>query len=111
MSDIEYGIVTFNLSDGDAVHHFVDRERWLQILAVHDAADFGLRGRDRLRDDIGWLTNDDASEEEQEEWAAAYPDRCPERKGRLLTSAYTQTWSVEPVDGVTGTLIGILTLP
>lgn len=60
---------------------------------------------------IGWLTSDDNVDIEFKEWADAHPEHYPVRRGRLLASVYTQTFVVEPVSGVTGTLIGMLTFP
>lgn len=99
-----FGIVVFDLNGGDAVFHFVDRERWTQILEVHSATDYKARGwKYSLQEMIGWLTADVSPEYER-------PEGAPDRRGKLLANLHTQTFVVEPAKGgIAGVLLGILT--
>lgn len=100
----EFGIVCFDLGGGDVAFHFVDRARWDQILGVYNSEDESQGWKDRMVDTIGWLTADDRSETDP-------PSNAPVRVGTLIGTRYTQTFAMEPVSGVTGSLIGILTFP
>jgi len=97
----EYGIIIFDLMGGDAVHHFVDRERWNQIskLVSKDVHD----GSNRLNELVLWICGEDEEEDD-------HPEGYPDRKGRLLASIYTQTYVPEKAN-IQGALIGMLTFP
>ena len=105
-----FGIVVLDLSGGDAAYNFVDQERWDQILKVWKSAEEKSKSfkgggwKDHFIETIGWLTCDENPEVDA-------PFGAPERRGKLLKTAYTQTYTVEMVDGVEGRLLGILTLP
>lgn len=100
----KYGIVVFDLNGGDAAYHFVDQERWEQVVAVHNAGDDGASGwADQACEVAGWLTSDGSPETDR-------PEGAPDRKGALLKTCFTQTFVVEQV-GLQGELLGILTFP
>jgi len=101
-----FGIIIFDLGDGDASIHFVDQTRWNQILAIHSSVDTSNPDwKYDLSDIIGYLTLDADPNTYR-------PDNAPDRKGKLLTTLHTQTYSVEfPKVAVQGTLLGVLTFP
>lgn len=102
MSDV--GVIVFDLQGGDAAYHFVDRERWDQILEVHANANENERDwTNKVVDVVGWLTSDESPETHQ-------PVGAPDRRGKLLGTCYTQTFVIERV-GIEGNIIGLLTLP
>jgi len=100
----QFGIVVFDLSGGDAAYHFVDGERFLQIGELVRAAGDEERWQDRLNEHVGWLTCDGHDEVEK-------PTGAPERRGKLLKTYYTQTYTLELTAGIEGFCLGILTLP
>lgn len=99
-----FGVIVFDLAGGDATYHFVDKDRWDQIVAVHAAVDESDRHWEmKLADVVGWLTADDRPETDR-------PEHAPDRLGQLLKTVYTQTFVVKRLS-IQGELLGILTFP
>mgnify|MGYP003475836879 CR=1 FL=1 len=99
----EYGIIIFNLGDGDFVVSIVDKARFEQV------ADFSKQNLDRtLFEDIAdWLTSDFICS-----YSVAKSQKrkgFPERVGKLLKETECSTLSVERLEQeIEGKLIGFL---
>lgn len=98
-----YGILAFFGDDSN--YYIVDAARWEQILAVYRSFNDSDPGwASKALEALGWLVCDASPE-------AHRPDGLPDRVGTLLATYHCQQFVVEPVSGIEGRLLGILTLP
>jgi hypothetical protein len=99
----EFGIIIFNLGDGDFVVDLVDKARFEQI------DDLSKQNLDKtLFEDIAdWLTSDFICSYSRAK--SKKPNGFPERIGKLLKEVECRTLSVEHLEQeIEGKLIGFL---